>query len=369
MPRVTAEYPYEFDIGQVRYWQGRLHSTDGRKGFQLSRPDGNGGRIYNMDGVERIPYRLPQLREGVTAKTWIMIVEGEKDVHSIVDLGHVATTFVGGAGKFLGHNYEQWFAGALVILIPDMDTPGCKHVLQIAKALDGIAKRLKIYLPGEGHKDVTEHLEAGLALSDLRPFSVPQLAALYDIPQDEPVRRKRTLRIVTEHGEVLTEEVFTTLRQEVSELQDQLSGAEREIRAWRARCAELTRDRDADAARDQLWPLALALFREWREVTNHRRSEFTTDRFMLLAPYLKRHGELMVRCAIHGIGLDPFTTPRANGTVERHDSWETMLKSQGSFERYCNRAPIEMLKVAQAPKRREKREDPPAQLQVLPQTG
>lgn len=367
MPRVTAEYPYEREIGEVRYLQGRLHRTDGKKGFQLSRPDGNGGRIYNMDGVERIPYRLPQLREAVAARAWVVIVEGEKDVHSLVDLGRIATTFVGGAGKFLGHNYEQWFTGALVILIPDMDAPGCKHAIQIAKALEGIAKRIKIYIPAEGCKDVTEHLEAGYALSDLIPFSVAGLAERFGVPLDEP-KRRRVLHDVTHMAEVESPEMVA-LRAELGELQDQLSGAEREIRAWRARCAELTRDRDADAAKDQMWPLALALFREWREVTNHRRSEFTTDRFMLLAPYLKRHGEMMVRCAIHGIGLDPFTTPRANGTVERHDSWETMLKSQGSFERYCNRAPIEMLKEAQAPKRREKREDPPAQLQVLPQTG
>ena len=34
---------------------------NGEKTFRQCRPDGRGGVVWNLDGVEPIPYRLPQL--------------------------------------------------------------------------------------------------------------------------------------------------------------------------------------------------------------------------------------------------------------------------------------------------------------------
>jgi hypothetical protein len=221
-------------------------------------------------------------------------------------------------------------------------------MLQVANALDPIVRELKIYLPWEGCKDVTEHLEAGHSLGDLRPFDVPSLAALFNLPErPEPRKREpgRPLHIVTDDGEIIDEGVVITLR-------DQLAGAEREIRAWRQRFAELKRDKDAAAREDESWPTIFALFKEWGKATGHTRSKFDSGRFYLALPFLRNYGEPMFRCAIHGIATDPFTTTRANGTLERQDGWETMLKNTGSFERYCNRAPLEMLREAQKPKRK-----------------
>ena len=31
------------------------------KDFRQRRPDGNGGWIWNLNGIERVPYRLPEL--------------------------------------------------------------------------------------------------------------------------------------------------------------------------------------------------------------------------------------------------------------------------------------------------------------------
>jgi hypothetical protein len=301
-----------------------------------------------MDGVDRVLYRLPQVIAAVLAKVWIFLVEGEKDVHTLEALGKVATTNVGGAGETWTRGYTDTLRGAKVVLIPDMDIVGTKRGIRIANAIGPHVAQLKIYCPLEPCKDITEHLEAGHSLNDLVPFGLADLAARFNLPErPEPRRREpeRPLHIVTDEGEIIDESVVTTLR-------DQLAGAEKEIRAWRQRFAELKRDKDAAAREDESWPTIFALFKEWGKATGHTRSRFDSGRFYLALPFLRNYGELMFRCAIHGIATDPFTTTRANGTPERQDGWETMLKNTGSFERYCNRAPLEMLREARKPKRK-----------------
>ena len=67
------------------------------KGFRQRRPDGK----WTLSGVEKVPYRLPQLLAGIKERREILIVEGEKDCDNAEKLGLVATTFAGGAGKWL----------------------------------------------------------------------------------------------------------------------------------------------------------------------------------------------------------------------------------------------------------------------------
>ena len=66
------------------------------KDFRPRRPDGN----YSLEGVERVPYRLPQMLAGIKDDKDIHILEGEKDCDNAEGLGLVATTFAGGAGKW-----------------------------------------------------------------------------------------------------------------------------------------------------------------------------------------------------------------------------------------------------------------------------
>ena len=77
-------------------------------------------------------------------------MEGEKDVDRAMDMGFVATTFVGGAGKWR-EEYLEHFGGADVVLIPDNDTPGQNGMAEIAKKLHGTASRIRMLeLPGLG---------------------------------------------------------------------------------------------------------------------------------------------------------------------------------------------------------------------------
>jgi len=113
------------------------------KSFKQRRPDGNGGWIWNMDGVQRVLYRLPQVIEAVKTGQMVFVVEGEKDVEALESLGVVATTNPGGAGKWQ-ESYTATLTGAQVVVIADKDTPGRKHAQLVAASLYGKVASLKV---------------------------------------------------------------------------------------------------------------------------------------------------------------------------------------------------------------------------------
>jgi len=105
-------------------------------------PHHEGAWIENLNGVRLVPYRLPDLIEGVANGHPIYWVEGEKDANTGASLGLITTTTAMGlAGK--GHwergIYDEFFKGANVILMPDQDADP-KKGNQLARV---IAKRLK----------------------------------------------------------------------------------------------------------------------------------------------------------------------------------------------------------------------------------
>jgi hypothetical protein len=137
------------------------------KQFRQRRPDGTGGWIWNVEGVTRVPFHLPEVLDAVRTNRTVYVVEGEKDVESVLAVGGVATCNAGGAGKW-DDSHSDALAGAKVILIADRDEPGLKHAHDVAASLRGKAECVEIRLPASG-KDVTDHLQAGLSLDDLMP--------------------------------------------------------------------------------------------------------------------------------------------------------------------------------------------------------
>jgi len=128
------------------------------KAFRPQRPDGK----WSLAGVERVPYKLPELLQGVKDSKEILFLEGEKDVDRAMAMGFVATTFVGGAGKWRGE-YLEYFRDADVVLIPDNDYPGLNGMKKISKKLHGTATRIRMLeLPGLG----TRQEKNGKDLSD-----------------------------------------------------------------------------------------------------------------------------------------------------------------------------------------------------------
>jgi 5S rRNA maturation endonuclease (ribonuclease M5) len=121
-----------------------------------------------MKGVRRVLYRLPELLEA-EPNINVFIVEGEKDADNLRrEFGLVATTNVGGAGKWR-EDYNECLSGRPVVIMPDNDKPGRDHTEQVARSLDGIALSVKIVnLPNLMEKgDVSDWINSGGRVEDL----------------------------------------------------------------------------------------------------------------------------------------------------------------------------------------------------------
>ena len=100
--------------------------------------------------------------EAVGAKRTVVIVEGEAKADALWALGIAATTNLGGAGKWQPE-FSEHLRGADILLLPDNDEPGWRHVNEIGIALTGIAARIRVVaLPGlPPNGDVCDWLETG----------------------------------------------------------------------------------------------------------------------------------------------------------------------------------------------------------------
>ncbi len=152
--RIVKTYDYMNEEGAILYQAVRMEPKD----FRQRQPDGNGGWTWSVKNVDKVLYRLPELLQA----DQVIVVEGEKDVDNIFTLGMVATTNVGGAGKWQS-SYSETLRGKDVVILPDNDEPGRKHADKVAEALRGIAKSIKIIeLPGLPEKgDVSDWIDAG----------------------------------------------------------------------------------------------------------------------------------------------------------------------------------------------------------------
>ena len=173
---VMATFEYQNENGAVAYVIDRVEyqiASNGsflvkggkhKKVFRQRRPDPDhsGEWIWNVDGVAKIPYRLPELIEAVASEYLIYIAEGEGKVDTLREIGIAATTNPGGAGKWQPE-FNQYLRGADVVLLPDNDEPGWKHINDIGASLAGIAGRVRVLaLPNLAAKgDIRNWLDAG----------------------------------------------------------------------------------------------------------------------------------------------------------------------------------------------------------------
>lgn len=165
-PREKAE-PITFDYcdenGALLFQVCRFPGKE----FRQRRPDGRGGWIWKLGDSRRVLYRLPELREAAMHRP-VFLVEGEKDVEALRQRGLVATSNVGGAGKWR----EEWsamLADRDVVIIPDNDGPGRQHAARAQRSLAKHARRVRVIeLPGLPDKgDVSDWFAAGNTAENL----------------------------------------------------------------------------------------------------------------------------------------------------------------------------------------------------------
>ena len=195
--RIVETYDYVNADGQLLFQVVRYEPKD----FRQRRPDGKGGWIWKMDGVEKVLYRLPQVIAAIADTRLVFVAEGEKGVAAIERLGFTGTCSPGGAGKWRGE-YSPWLRDADVILLGDNDDAGRKHVEQVAGFLRGIAGRVRVLaLPGLPEKgDVADWIAAGgtaSALAELvaqAPEWTPSPKAQATEPEPPTKRARRKAR-------------------------------------------------------------------------------------------------------------------------------------------------------------------------------
>lgn len=154
--RVVAAYDYRNADGDLAFQKLRYEP----KGFSQRQPDGKGGWIYKLTGVELVPYRLPELLAArANGIDEILLVEGEKDADALRSLGLTATSFRGWSKTFNEH-----LKGLRCVLLVDHDSAGRKYAAEAAAILSEDAENLKIIDLFDGEpengQDVSDWIDA-----------------------------------------------------------------------------------------------------------------------------------------------------------------------------------------------------------------
>jgi 5S rRNA maturation endonuclease (ribonuclease M5) len=150
--KIVATYDYQDEDGNMLFQTVRFEPKD----FSQRRPDGKGGWTFNIIGVRRVLYRLPEVIEAQR----VAIAEGEKDCDNLAALGFVATTNPLGAEKWRDE-YSETLRGKDVVIfgdVGDADLKGERHVEQVIESLSGKAHSIKRVTLPDGYHDVSDYI-------------------------------------------------------------------------------------------------------------------------------------------------------------------------------------------------------------------
>jgi putative DNA primase/helicase len=160
--KVVAIYGYCDEIGRPLFEVVRYRPKD----FRFRRRGPYGDWVYNINGIRRPLYNLPEL---LTA-THVIVVEGEKDADQVEEalryfekkegVQWAVTTCPGGA-KGWRSEYAPYFTGKSVYILPDNDEAGRQFGQVVARSTSTFARRVKVVeLPGLPKKgDVSDYLD------------------------------------------------------------------------------------------------------------------------------------------------------------------------------------------------------------------
>ena len=179
---LSEAFNYEDETGALLFQAMRFEyqNADGsfvltdtgkrKKTFRQRQPDPAraGQWLYNLDNVRRVLYRLPELLEDVALGHAIIIVEGERKVNLLRSWNVPATCNPMGAEKWTD-DYSATLSGADVIILPDSDEQGRKHLDKVAASLVQVGANVRqLLLPGLAPKgDIIDWAKAGGTVEQL----------------------------------------------------------------------------------------------------------------------------------------------------------------------------------------------------------
>jgi len=185
--KLITEYNYVDADGKLLFQKQRFLDEDGKKTFRQRKPDGTGGWDYSLGDTPKVLYNLPEVLLAASDGEIVWVVEGEKDADTITDLGGVATTMPGGAGKWLDLHTEA-LIGAEVYVIRDNDSPGIDHAIKVYEALSSRGVDVTLCMPPLEYKDVTDFVTDGGDLVDLaiwKPEDIPPALEMDEVIQTD----------------------------------------------------------------------------------------------------------------------------------------------------------------------------------------
>jgi hypothetical protein len=179
--RLVKEYSYRDEHGDEVFQVVRLEPKSFRQRWYNAN---EAAWVWKMEGVTRVLYRLPELVAADPALP-VYIVEGEKDADALAELGVVATTNPGGAGKWrlVDACSRRALAGRHVVIVPDADQPGRRHADDVASlVVPYVASIRRVALPAG--KDASDWIAAGGTVEQLEQL---RLAAPTNAAPDAPI--------------------------------------------------------------------------------------------------------------------------------------------------------------------------------------
>jgi hypothetical protein len=153
-PVLDQEWVYVDEDGEPLFVKQRFKTQSAKgKDYRQARINKDGSRSYSLGDCRIVPYRFPELLNAKTAGRAIYLVEGEKAADALVEIGAIATSAHAGSGSW-PQEITQYFAGAVVIMVPDNDLAGWKYAHKVAAALVPVVKSFRILdLPVEAATD------------------------------------------------------------------------------------------------------------------------------------------------------------------------------------------------------------------------
>ena len=159
----TTFYEVRSRDGVLAAIHKRIDRPDGGKDVIWLRPEG----MVGLNG--RPTSELPLFGiDGIGDAQQVLLVEGEKAALALQELGIPAVGTVTGAASTPSADVLQDLAGRIVLLWPDNDDAGRKHMRRIAEALDDIAVVAWVEWPDAPDKGDAADFVVGRSVDDVR---------------------------------------------------------------------------------------------------------------------------------------------------------------------------------------------------------
>ena len=152
--KVHKVYRYLDANGNLLYENVRYYPKD----FRQRHYDVKNKPVWTLEGVERVPYRLPQLINAAKDGRDVFLCEGEKDADSLAELGFTATSF-----KNWKPEFNQYIQGLHVVIVQDHDLPGQTQAKEAASMMLRSAASIRIL---DVWKDIAIADKGGPDISD-----------------------------------------------------------------------------------------------------------------------------------------------------------------------------------------------------------